>query len=132
MWFGRKPFNRGSEVTFIYLQIYTNEKRLKTCSDTILSQIRSVDLSPTWLVSGSWDRVVRIWSRVSGNCLAASHHHSLPVTGVHINETGKLNLEKTIVLNVCNPPASFPCIVPIRLLLYKRKLTGRVILILKS
>ena len=51
--------------------------------------IKAVDLSPTWLVSGSWDGGVRLWKRTTGECLGHSYPHcnEVAVTGVAINES---------------------------------------------
>ena len=51
--------------------------------------IKSVDVSPSWLVSGSWDGGVRLWKRSSGDCYGHSYPHcnKVAVTGVAINES---------------------------------------------
>ena len=51
--------------------------------------IKSVDLSTTWLVSGSWDGGVRLWKRSSGDCVGHCYPHcnKVAVTGVAINES---------------------------------------------
>ena len=50
--------------------------------------IKSVDLSPNWLVSGSWDGGVRLWKRSSGDCVGHAYPHcnKVAVTSVAINE----------------------------------------------
>ena len=51
--------------------------------------IKAIDLSPTWLVSASWDGGVRLWKRSTGQCVGHSYPHcnKVAVTGVAINET---------------------------------------------
>ena len=49
--------------------------------------VKSVDMSPDWLVSGSWDCGVRLWDRNTGQCVANTYHHGAQVTGVFINQS---------------------------------------------
>ena len=55
-----------------------NYHNLKYRKKTLMSMqghsdlIRSVDLNPNWLVSGSWDGSVRLWDRKNGNFIEVS------------------------------------------------------------
>ena len=48
--------------------------------------VRVVDLSPHYLISGSWDASIKLWCRNSGKILHEFASEDGPVSGLYLNE----------------------------------------------
>ena len=68
---------------------YQNSRRRLKGLSGHTNLIKAVDLSPKWIVSGSWDGGVRLWRRSTGQCMGHAYPHcnKVAVTGVAINES---------------------------------------------
>lgn len=51
--------------------------------------VRVIDLSPHWIVSGSWDASIKLWNRKNGTLLASYVTEEGPISGIHLNESNK-------------------------------------------
>jgi WD40 repeat protein len=51
--------------------------------------IRVVDLSPDYIISGSWDASIRLWCRKSGKNLAFFSGSEGAISGIHLNQNEK-------------------------------------------
>lgn len=51
--------------------------------------VRVIDLSPHWIVSGSWDASIKLWNRSNGTLLSSYVSEEGPISGIHLNESSK-------------------------------------------
>ena len=49
--------------------------------------VRVIDMSPTLVVSGSWDASLKLWNRKTGNLLDTYVSPEGPVSGIYLNES---------------------------------------------
>ena len=49
--------------------------------------MRVIDLTPNYIVSGSWDASIKLWSRKNGSLLASYKSPEGPVSGIFLKES---------------------------------------------
>lgn len=54
--------------------------------------VRVVDLSPSYIISGSWDASIKLWCRDSGKLLHQYVSKDGPISGLYLNEASNVVL----------------------------------------
>ena len=78
------PKNSGEDPKLHHAQPY---KRFGSLKENHIDLVRVIDLTPNYIVSGSWDASIKLWSRKNGSLLASYKSPEGPVSGIFLKES---------------------------------------------
>lgn len=85
-WFLGHPDTKGEDSKLPLAQPY---RRLGPLKERHNDLVRVIDLSPNYIVSGSWDSSIKVWSRKNGSLLNTYNSPEGPISGIFLKESLK-------------------------------------------